>query len=73
MNIRDHKNLALSLLRTESEKRHISCLRKAAFLLGNMEPDMNLISYFRDFSAIRGCGGTITGMSAGVCADCCTG
>ncbi len=33
MNIRDHKNLALSLLRTESEKRHISCLRKAAFLL----------------------------------------
>ena len=49
MNIRDHKNLALSLLRTESEKRHISCLRKAAFLLGNMEPDMNLISYFRGF------------------------
>lgn len=49
MNIRDHKRLAEKLMKIRAEYIPVSWWERTAFVLGNMEPDMNLFSYFRGF------------------------
>lgn len=49
MNIKDHKNLAQWLIANKETEAPISGIERVAFILGNMEPDMNPLTYFRGF------------------------
>lgn len=49
MNIKDHRQLAQWLTDKEKRKAPVSRCERAAFILGNMEPDMNVFTYFRGF------------------------
>lgn len=49
MNIKDHRKLAQWLIASKETEAPISGTERAAFIFGNMEPDMNLFTYFRGF------------------------